>query len=326
MPAIRRRQRNRFKTLPAPKRTLRKLEPVRRINRRWLLGFGVAAACFASRRSWAATAGGGLMTPMPAQVPAQEGVAALGDARLSYWDTGGGGEPVLLLHPNSGSALTWPYQQPVFSRAGYRVIAYSRRGHYGSSPVPAANPGSASDDLHRLVEFLRLGRFHIVASAGGCSVALDYALSHAERLHSLVLAGGRGGVEDADFVARTTALLPDGFDEMPAEFRELGPSYRAANPQGVQQWRELHLKAVTGNREGQDEVNDITWANLSGLRVPVLLLTGDADLYIPPSLLRTFAVAIPGSEMTIIPDAGHATYWEQPELFNRTVLNFLARH
>jgi hypothetical protein len=48
------------------------------------------------------------MIPMPAQVRALENVAVLGDARLWYWDTGGAGEPILLLHPNSGSALTWP--------------------------------------------------------------------------------------------------------------------------------------------------------------------------------------------------------------------------
>jgi len=49
--------------------------------------------------------------PIPAQVPVKEGVAELPDTHLGYWDTGGGGEPVVFLHPASGSALVWLYQQ-----------------------------------------------------------------------------------------------------------------------------------------------------------------------------------------------------------------------
>ena len=61
--------------------------------------------------------------PIPEQVPAKEGMAELPSTRLGYWDTGGAGEPIVLLHPASGSALIWLYQQPVFAKAGYRVIA-----------------------------------------------------------------------------------------------------------------------------------------------------------------------------------------------------------
>src|SRR4051812_19443924 len=68
--------------------------------------------------------------PIPAQAPAKDGMAQLPGARLGYWDTGGDGAPIVLLHPATGSALIWEYQQPVFAKAGYRVIAYSRRGHH----------------------------------------------------------------------------------------------------------------------------------------------------------------------------------------------------
>ena len=302
-----------------------------RLSRRLLFRRAAAAAALLAggcTRAAAPSASDDPMAPVPipAQAPATEEFATLPDARLWYWDTGGDGDPIVLLHPNSGSALTWPYQQPVFSGAGYRVVAYSRRGHYNSSPVVPENPGSGSTDLHRLADLLGLGSFHLVASAGGCSHALDFALSSPERLLSMVLAGGRGGVQDAEYQTLTDALLPPGFEEMPPEFRELGPSYRAANAEGMKQWLEQNRMAVTGTREGQQAVNQVTWAKLSGLRIPVLLLTGDADLYIPPSLLRRFAAIIPGSEMIVIPDAGHATYWEQPARFNRAVLDFVARH
>jgi hypothetical protein len=47
--------------------------------------------------------------PIPEQVPAKEGMAELPGTRLGYWDTGGAGEPIVLLHPASGSALIWLY-------------------------------------------------------------------------------------------------------------------------------------------------------------------------------------------------------------------------
>src|SRR5579871_3487330 len=171
--------------------------------------------------------------PVPAQVPAKEGIAAVAGTRLSYWDTGGSGPAIVLLHPATGSTRIWSYQQPVFAKAGYRVIAYSRRGYGGSDPVPKDNPGTASGDLHALMEYLRAPKFHLVGSAAGGGIAVDYALSHPERLLSLVIACAVGGVVDKDYVERMESLRPKGFDELPAAFRELSPAYRAANPEGT---------------------------------------------------------------------------------------------
>jgi len=97
--------------------------------------------------------------PIPAQVPAKDGVAQIPDTRLWYWDTGGQGVPIVLLHPATGSALIWDYQQPVFAKAGYRVIAFTRRGYYNSAPFYPNNPGIGSEDLRHLADVLGLGRF-----------------------------------------------------------------------------------------------------------------------------------------------------------------------
>ena len=65
---------------------------------------------------------------------------------------------------------------------------------------------------------------------------------------------------------------------------------------------------------------------LENIKVPVLLITGDADLLAPPPLLRFVAARMKNSESVIIPEAGHSAYWEQPEIFNRAVLEFIRRH
>lgn len=266
--------------------------------------------------------------PLPAQVPAKEGIAQLPGTRLGYWDTdtGGDGAPVVLMHPATGSALIWGYQQPVFAKAGYRVIAYSRRGHLNSEPVPRDNPGSASEDLHNLMQFFGIRKFHAVASAAGCSVTVDYAHSHPEMLASMTLACGLSGVTDPDYVKASERLRPKGFDDMPADFRELSPSYRAANPEGAAQWLALEHKAVTGKRDGQRPVNRITFATLEKVQVPTLLIAGDADLWQPPAMTRMLARHLPNSELLVVPEAGHSIYWERPNLFNSAVLDFIGRH
>ena len=115
--------------------------------------------------------------PIPAQVPAKDGMAQIPETRLWYWDTGRPGVPIVLLHPATGSALIWGYQQPVLANAGYRVIAYSRRGYYNSAPFDPESPGIGSEDLRHLADTLGLGRFHVVASAAGGSIASDFAFS-----------------------------------------------------------------------------------------------------------------------------------------------------
>jgi pimeloyl-ACP methyl ester carboxylesterase len=83
---------------------------------------------------------------------------------------------------------------------------------------------------------------------------------------------------------------------------------------------------VTSNPFRQKAANDITEATLKRLHLPTLLITGDTDLYSLPALIRRVAQQILNSEVVIVHEAGHPSYWEQPEAFNCAVLDFLARH
>ena len=304
-----------------------------RITRRTTIKSGIAmgAATMAGHAAHAATAPAAapnplMPVPVPTQVPAKEAVASLAGARIGYWDTEGSGQAIVLVHPATGSARIWVYQQPAFARAGHRVVAFSRRGYANSDAVPKTNAGSASVDLHNLVESLRIQKFHLVGSAAGGQISIDYALSHPERLYSLTLACAVGGVTDKEYTDMAERIRPAGYADMPAEFRELSPSYRAMNPEGTKRWAELEHGAITGNRFGQTNVNTINFQSLGRLRVPTLVIGGDSDLGAPPPMLRMYAARIPGSELRIVPEGGHSLYWEQPELFNATLLDFFKRH
>lgn len=264
--------------------------------------------------------------PIPEQVSAKEGMAVISGARLGYWDTGGSGETIVFLHPASGSALVWLYQQPVFAKAGYRVIAYSRRNHYNSDLAPADHPGSPSVDLQNLLEVLRVDKFHLLGSAAGGSVAADYALSHPKQLLSLTVSSNNLAAAGGYIAETAASIRTKEWDDLPRWFRELGPSYRAANPSGTKKWEELNEISETGKGARQKHVNVVTPAKLETLKVPTLLMTGGADPFTPPSITRMIARHVPDNEVVIVPECGHSPYWETPEFFNRTVLDFIRRH
>jgi pimeloyl-ACP methyl ester carboxylesterase len=257
-----------------------------------------------------------------------EQYADLPGVRLFYIDTGGGGVPVVLMHPATGSVRAWELQLPAFTKAGYRVVAFDRRGWGRTESQPNSPAGTAADDLVALLDHLRIDRIHLVGTAAGGFVSLDVALSFPKRLRSVVVANSIGGVQDEEFVALGRRIRPPEFLAMPPELREVSPSYRAANPEGTRRWVELeHVSRPPGPpASAQPLKNRITFSMLETVAVPTLLLTGDADMYAPPPVLKMFAARIKRAESVVVPEAGHSTYWEQPDVFNRAVLNFIRKH
>jgi pimeloyl-ACP methyl ester carboxylesterase len=251
-----------------------------------------------------------------------EAYAELSGRRIWFSD-GGGGVPVVFLHARTGSSLAWEHQVAAFGAAGYRCIAYDRLGHGRSLLEAGAEPGTAADDLEGLMQYLGIGEFHLVGTAAGGIVAFDYALSFGQRLRSLVIANSIGGVQDEEYLALQRRLRPPQFAALPPELRELGPAYRAANPQGEARWIELEHASRARQACEQPMRNRISFASLETIKAPTLLLTGDADLYTPPPVLKLFAARIRHSQSLVIDECGHSAYWEQPEVFNRTVLQFI---
>lgn len=265
--------------------------------------------------------------PVPPQVPVVEGMAQAAGARLYCWDTGGPGEPIVLLHPITGSALIWGYQQPVFARAGYRVIAWSRRGHARSDLGDPNAPGTAVDDLKAVLDHLKVDRCHLVGTAGGAFFVPDFALSHPDRLLSMAVTCSQGGVTEPAYRQSIARLTPQGFANMPQSFRELGPSYRLANPSGVAEWEALEHAALSGPAAIRPPPkNRLNFEDLARIRTPTLVLSGAADLYAPPALMLQLAEQIAGAEFGVLSECGHSGYWEQPLAFNAAVLAFVGRH
>src|SRR5438094_814358 len=71
---------------------------------------------------------------------------------------------------------------------------------------------------------------HVVGTAAGAMVAAQFAVAFPKRVRTLTLASSLVAVADPDFMSRVATLTPPGWWSLPSEFRELGPSFRLANP------------------------------------------------------------------------------------------------
>jgi pimeloyl-ACP methyl ester carboxylesterase len=263
-----------------------------------------------------------------AESPPSGRSADLPGVKLWFIDTGGAGAPIVLLHANTGTSASWVAQVVAFSRASYRVIAFDRRGWGKSTADPASGSqlGSTAGDLDALAAYLKLEKFHLVGVAGGGFVALDYAAWRPERLRSLVVAASTGQFSEGEMQEMSARLVIPELRKQPAVYREVGPSYRAANPEGTKRWIEVEERAQQPGTLAQPLRTPNTFAKLAALTMPTLILAADADLLAPPSLMRAWAAHLSNYEFATVPESGHSIAWEQPEIFNEKVLGFIKRH
>ena len=112
-------------------------------------------------------------------------------------------------------------------------------------------------------------------------------------------------MQDPKFQEMAQRLLPAEFDSYPVEFRELGPSYRAGNPEGTRRWIEIaRMSRQNSSGPPQPIKYPITTPLLESIKTPVQVVTGAADLHAPPPLMRLYAARIKNSESVVIPEAG----------------------
>ncbi len=250
--------------------------------------------------------------------------ANLPGVRLWYLDSGGDGEVIMLLHPTAGTSESWQSQIAAFSKAGYRVIAPDRRG-WGRS-IPDANgpqPGISAEDLQAFADFLKLKKFHLMATGGGGLIALDYAAWRSDRLHSLVIGSciaSRSEKEINDFSQRIA--LPKNI-KVPRVCQDVSASYRGANPEGTARWVEIEEKARQPGASPVTLRSPNSYQKLATITAPLLIMAGTADTVAPPTLMRIWAPYVRNSKFVVVPDAGHSLAWEQPEFFNQEVLKFI---
>lgn len=243
---------------------------------------------------------------------------------LHVVDTVAGAPAVLFCHAFTGDAMSWAAQLAAFAGAGFRAISYSRRGAGESSPPGTAVTQSA--DAIAVLDALGVDSFHVVGIAGGGATALDLALSCPGRVASVTVACSMMGFDDPIVKARLAELQAGPFGGYSHEEKELSARFRREHPKETAHWLEVaERSAAAGPPPRQPLAHAMTYATIAATRAPMLLMTGAEDLYMPPAMLREVAARwLPHARVAVIADAAHAAPIEQPEVFNRLVLDFLA--
>jgi len=255
-----------------------------------------------------------------------------------YYEQTGDGYPLVFSHEFAGDYRSWEAQVRFFSRR-YRVITYNHRG-YPPSEVPtdpeAYSQTAVVDDLYHLLRHLNIPKAHVAGLSMGGNITLHMGIRHPEVCASLVVAGcGSGSTDRQRFeqdgktlakrlenegmakVAESYALRPTrvqlrrkdprGWEEFLAQLKEHSSIGSALTFKGVQ-LRRPPIFALE--------------AELKRIQVPTLLLIGDEDEpCIEPAIFMKRN--IPSSGLVTFPQSGHTINLEEPDLFNRVVLDFL---
>ena len=262
------------------------------------------------------------------RVPGAPGIA---------YDTAGEGPTVVFLHGIGGNRTNWHDQLPSFADRGFRAVSWDARG-YGLSddyegPLDFAD---FSHDLARLLDHLEVERAHLVGLSMGGRILQDFYPRYPDRVATLVLCATFPGFDAAltpekraEFVRLRKAPLLAGKepkDIAPVVAKTLvGPRatdahFRRLVESMTMLHKESYIKAIEAST-----LYDRA-ASLPDIATPVLLVFGGGDSLAVPAVGERMAAEIPDARLIVIPEAGHLVNIEFPEVFNRSVLEFLDEH
>ncbi|MGE7387233.1 alpha/beta fold hydrolase [Streptomyces sp. NPDC004126] len=261
-----------------------------------------------------------------------------GNGAASFSDDFGprGAEAVLLVHGHPFNRSIWAPQAAALTAAGYRVIAPDLRG-YGDNPAVGERILLAdfADDLAALLRRLEIERAVVGGVSMGGQIALELRLRHPGLVRALVLSDTSPvpETEDGKEFRRKLAerLLAEGMrpyteeviDKMLAPYNVTGQPEAAArvtammcatDPRGA-------AAALRGRAERPD-YRPVLRALPE--EVPCLVLVGEDDVYTPVAEAEAMCALVPHARLAVIEGAGHLPGVEQPEAFNRALLEFLA--
>lgn len=246
------------------------------------------------------------------------------------------GEAVLLSSGLGGSAGFWQPQLAALIGAGHRVIAYDQRGT-GRSPADLQADYAIADMARDVIEILdatSTARCHLVGHALGGLVGLQLALDAPSRVASLVLvnAWSKPNPHSARCFDARLALLgacgPRAYVEAQPIF--LYPAaWCAAHAQRVADEVEHALAHFPGEanmraRIGALRAFDVD-ARLVEIAAPALVAAATDDVLVPWTCSQRLAEGLPHASLECVPHGGHAHSVTEAELFNRSLLAFLAR-
>ena len=253
------------------------------------------------------------------------------DAEVVYWVLGDG-PSVVLLHPFPANHEFWlPVAEELSSR--YRLILPDLRGH-GESEVgegPATMTTHAAD-LLRVIDDARVSRAPLIGVSIGGYILFEFWRKHRDRVAALGLCNTKAPADNAQ--GRVGRLQPanDVLEHGTEPFlqsmlsRVLAKTTQETRPDLVQRalnmMRQMSPEDIAQVQRGMAERPD-SIETLKTINVPTLLVTGDEDVLTGINEAELMRQHIAGSQLRVIPKAGHYSPWEQPAEATKLLRQFL---
>ncbi len=252
------------------------------------------------------------------------GFLSVDNARL-YYEEGGAGAPVVLLHDGLVHAVAWDANWEPLCRK-FHVVRYDRRG-YGRSDIPKAR-FSPVEDLAAVLAHARMPRATLVGCSSGAGLAVDFAIEHPDRVEQLILIGPvlHGMATSGHFFARgekNNAPLAKGDVKAAAENwskdrYQIAPGHDAARKALYEALVQCpHNLKYPGQFETRPSPPAVD--RLAEVRVPTLILVGEYDIADVHAYNGAIEAGVRGSRREVVKDAGHLIALEQPDRLNRII-------
>jgi 3-oxoadipate enol-lactonase len=253
------------------------------------------------------------------------------DAEIFY-EIRGNGPPVVLLHPFPCHHEFWnPVAAALESR--YRLVLPDLRGH-GDSEIgegPALMQKHASD-IARVLDAAGIGQVAFIGCSIGGYILFEFWRRFRERVTSLVLCDTRPQPDTAEARANRLQAAASVLEQGTEPFIEstipklMGRTTVGTRPDLVDRaramMRKMSAEDVSLVQRGMAERPDSV-ADLKTINVPTLIAIGEEDVLSTVADGELMRQSIAGSQLKVIPKAGHYAPWEQPELVGTVLRQFL---
>jgi 3-oxoadipate enol-lactonase len=258
--------------------------------------------------------------------------ARVNGTSLYYEQSGDGPETIVFAH---GCLLSCRMFDGIVAalKERFRCVTFDFRGQ-GQSAIPASgyDMDSLAEDTAALIRLLGCAPCHFLGFSMGGFVGMRLAVEHPELLHSLILAGTSASPEPHAFRYRMLCWLAWLFGPravtrwvMPVQF---GQAF-LNDPQRAEERQLWYERMATNDRLGSVRaaggvIDRPDYSSLvSRVRVPTLIVAGEADRATPPAEAEKLHTLIAGSRLELIPGAGHAVPIEEPAAVSELVNQFL---
>jgi pimeloyl-ACP methyl ester carboxylesterase len=255
-----------------------------------------------------------------------------------YYEVHGQGEPLVMIMGASGNVDWMRSTIPVFSRE-YKLVLFDNRdaGQTDSSNISYTTK-TLADDLAGLLDVLKIESAHIQGASMGGMIAQQFVLRYPKKVKSLILActycgGPNSSIMTDPEAKRFMERMPrlSGKETMMETLHLcVSQKFIDENPSRIREMLDNMMKhPITPEgsmRQGEAVMKHNTYERLPEIKVPTLVISGDADKLIAVENSRIIASRIQGAELVILKGMGHMFNLEAGEEADRIMLDFLRKH